>query len=150
MSPFCHHGLLLWLTYCKIREWIFIVTLVHCVLSRYQHLIPDSWLWLWTFIYPPLIVFLLCISTHLSLFLLLTQASNNIVPLGLDKCGCCDKELGEGKMQSVSISSHCHSSSDPLVDRNIVSIDVQYSMAGICDLQRMRSFIDTYLCYSLA
>lgn len=39
------------------------------------------------------------------------EASNNIVPLGVDKCGCCDKKLGEGKMQSVSISSHCQSTS---------------------------------------
>lgn len=85
------------------------------------------------------------LSAHLHSFvsLPLTQASNNIVPLGVDKCGCCDKELGKGTMQSVSISSHCHSSSDPLVDMNVGSIDVQYSMAGICDLQRMQCFIDT-------
>lgn len=43
-------------------------------------------------------------------------------------CGCCDKKLGEGKMQSVSISSHCQSSSDPLVDTNISSFDVRCSM----------------------
>ncbi len=61
---------------------------------------------------------------HLSLFLSFTQASNNIIPLGTDKCGSCDKELGERTMQSFSISSHCQGSSDPLVDMHINSIDV--------------------------
>lgn len=57
------------------------------------------------------LVLILCIPCHLSLLPPLSRASNNIVPLGVDKCGCCDKKLGEGKMQSVSISSHCQSRS---------------------------------------
>lgn len=67
----------------------------------------DSWLLLCTVICQPLVLFILCILCHLSLLPPLSRASNNIVPLGVDKCGCCDKKLGEGKMQSVSISSHC-------------------------------------------
>lgn len=50
----------------------------------------------------------LCISSRLSLFLKLTQASNSIIPLEVDKCGCCDKELEEETMKSVFISCLCH------------------------------------------
>lgn len=71
----------------------------------------DSWLWLQSVIHQALVHFSLCILCHLSLSPPLSRASNNMVPLGVDKCGCCDKKLGEGKMQSVSISSHCQSSS---------------------------------------
>lgn len=72
---------------------------------------PDSWLLLQTVICQALVLFILCFLCHLSLLPPLSRASNNIVPLGVDKCGCCDKKLGEGKMQSVSISSHCQSRS---------------------------------------
>lgn len=105
---------------------LFTVALVYCIFSLYQHTISDSWLWLVNCTYPARIqwCFALCTSSYLSLFTPLTQVSNNIRPLGEDKCGCCDKELGEGTMQSVSISSNCHSSSDPLVDVNVSSMCV--------------------------
>lgn len=70
-------------------------------------LTPDSWLLLHTVIRQALVLFILYVLCHLSLLPPLSRASNNIVPLGVDKCGCCDKKLGEGTMQSVSISSHC-------------------------------------------
>lgn len=79
------------------------VLLYACIHS----LTPDSWLLLHTVICQALVLFILCILCHLSLLPPLSRASNNNVPLGVDKCGCCDKKLGEGKMQSVSISSHC-------------------------------------------
>lgn len=46
-------------------------------------------------------------------------------------------------MQSVSIFCHCQSSSDPLVDMNTGSIDVQCSML-VSVLNRLRSISSTH------
>lgn len=48
--------------------------------------------------------------SHPSVAHSLTRTSDNVIPLGVDKCGCCDMKLGDGKMQSVS--SYCLSGSD--------------------------------------
>lgn len=56
-------------------------------------------------------------------------------PLGIDKCVGCDKELGDGMMQSVS--SHCHSPSDPPVDMNVSCSDVQRCVVSIFDLHTL-------------
>lgn len=84
-----------------LNAWMLAFTALH----------SDSWLLLHTVICQALVLFILGILCHLSLLPPLSRASNNIVPLGVDKCGCCDKKLGEGKMQSVSISSHCQNRS---------------------------------------
>lgn len=126
-------NLMMWLMNERMNEWMLLTRLEWLLfklqVNRHQQtdgqqiktsssflltltvLLRDSWLQLQTVICQALVHFILCILCHLSLSPPLSQASNNIVPLGVDKCGCCDKKLGEGKMQSVSISSHCQSSS---------------------------------------
>lgn len=90
--------------------------------------------------------FMLRVSSRLSLFLSLTQPSNNIIPLGVDKCSCCDKELGEG---NDAICLHLLLLATAVLIhwwiRNVSSIDVQNNPVGICDLQRMRRLI--YRCW---
>lgn len=77
-------------------------------------------------------LFLNC-SSSLSLCVRLTLHSNSVIPLGVDKWGCCEKKLGEKTMKSVSISSHCHKQLRSTSRCEILNT----SMAAISDLQRI-------------
>lgn len=104
----------------------FIVTSIHCVIAQFFHC-P----WFMTLPSHFNVSSSPSLHSHPSVAHSLTRTSDNVVPLGADKCGCCDMKLGDGKMQSVS--SCCQSGSDSTGgnERRIYWCAAQH--AGFCE-----------------